>query len=314
VTVPDVRAMSLLVHTAIKSWDASRDRSVQARSGRIGFSSLGFCRQQALLTMQGVADTDPNNVWPAVLGTLVGAGAETALKRARPDWLIQRPITATFANGASLKGTADIVDPPANVVWDVKTKDGFGWVKREPWTRNYDFQTWGYVHGALQMGLLDKTRPAYQGLIYLDRSGGEERPYVVVKEWLPTLEDEIVSWIDDVIYANVHHEDAERDIPAPVCERICAKFTACRGSLPDSGSGGVYDDPHLVDAANAYRQAVADEKEAKELKEAARAELAGVDGIVGGWQVRWTSVGESRIPETFRRGYMKIDVREARKR
>ena len=45
------------------------------------------------------------------------------------------------------------------------------------------------------------------------------------------LTDEIDSWVGDVIYAVKNNEDASRDIPAAVCERICSHFTACRGAL-----------------------------------------------------------------------------------
>ena len=316
---PNIDAMATLVQTAVRVWDGQRARSVQARSGQIGPSSLGFCRQHALLTMQDVAATDADDTWAAVLGTLIGAGIEDAVSLAKPGWSYQVPLSCTLKRGnqgvqATISGHADIVDPDTNTVWDVKTKDGFGWVRREPWSQNYLFQTWVYVQAALQAGILDKDRPAYQGLIYVDRSGGESRPFVTVREWLPSVEDEIVDWVDDVIYAHIHGEDAQRDIPAPVCERICEKFTACRGGLPDKGALGVYEDPFLIDSVRAYRQAVTDEKEAKQLKDAARANLAGVEGIVDGMQVRWTHVDSTFVPGYEKHGFDRIDVRKARGR
>lgn len=313
-STPDVQAMSSLVRTAVRSWDANRPRSIQGRSGKIGFSSLGFCHQYALLTMQEVPATDADRVWPAVVGSAVGDVVEKALSWVKPTWPTQVPLTATFSNGASLTGHADLVVPDDNVVWDVKSKDGLAKARRNPWSLNYDYQTWGYVLAGIQSGLLDKDRPAWQGLIYVDRSGEEDTPFCVVKQWLPTKEAEIVAWIDDVIYAHLHGEDAARDIPAAVCEQICELYTACRGALEDTRSQGVYDDPYVVDAVRDYVQAGREMRDAINLRDDARKRLVGVEGISDGYQVRWTHVEPTTVDAFTKAGHDRIDVRKARAR
>jgi hypothetical protein len=268
--------------------------------------------------MTEVGDSDLDKTWPATLGTLIGEGVEAALKRQHPDWLIgsvdHTKVTCTFPNGASLSGTPDIIVPSWNAVLDNKTKDGFGWVRREPWSRNYRYQLWTYTKACLDAGILDKTKPAHMGLIYWDRSGKHSRPMVVVEEFQPSLETEITSWIDDVIYARMHNEDAERDIPAPVCEQICPKYTACRGNLPDTSENvSLIEDPHLIMAIQTYVDARKDRDEAKETMDAAARELSNVSGTDGVWQVRWTDVAGSDVPGYFRHGYRKMDVRRTRR-
>lgn len=313
-TLPDPTAMATLTKVALRAWDADRARSIQGRMGQIGPSSLGFCRQHALLTLKEVGPTDEDRVWPATIGTAIGELAEEAMRKVHPEWLYQHPVTCTFRNGASLSGHADVVDPKAQVVWDFKTKDGLVVARKDPWSQSYDFQTWTYVRGLQQDGTFDEDRPCYQGLIYLDRSGKDDLPYAVVKRWLPTTENLIVEWIDDVIYAAKHGEDASRDIPAPVCEQICERFTACRGMLEDSHGGGVYDHPMIVNAAARYKEIGWLMKDLIEEREACRATLVGVDGIAGDWQVRWTHVDGTFQPGYDKAPYDKIDVRKVRGR
>lgn len=312
--LPDPNAMSTLTRTALRAWDMGRARSIQGRMGQIGPSSLGFCRQHALLTLKEVGPTDEDRVWPATIGTVIGEVAENALRLVHPEWLYQHPVSCTFRNGASLTGHADVVDPVGQVVWDVKTKDGLAAVRRDPWSQSYDFQTWTYVRGLQQDGTFDEDQPCYQGLIYLDRSGATDEPYVVVKRWLPTTENAIVEWIDDVIYAAKTGEDAARDIPAPVCERICERFTACRGMLEDTHGGGVYEEPMIVKAAARYKEIGMEMKNLIEERDEMRATLVGVDGIAGEYQVRWTHVDGTFQPGYDKAPYDKIDVRRVRGR
>lgn len=312
-TAPNPAAMATLTRTALRAWDMDRARSIQGRMGQIGPSSLGFCRQHALLTLKEVGPTDEDRVWPATIGTVVGEVAEAALRKVHPEWAYQYPVSCTFRNGASLSGHADVVDLDTQTVWDVKTKDGLAAVRRSPWTQSYDFQTWTYVRGLQQEGVFDPDKPCYQGLIYLDRSGATDEPYCVVKEWLPTTENEIVAWIDDVIYAARTGEDAARDIPSPVCAQICERFTACRGVLEDSRGGGVWDDPMLVDAALRYREIGLEMKELISERDEHRRTLTGVEGIVGPLQVRWTHVNGTFQPGFDKPPYDRIDVKEVRR-
>ena len=105
------------------------------------------------------------------------------------------------------------------------------------------------------------------------------------------------------MYAVQHDESAMRDIAAPVCERICSLFTACRGGLATSDEQS-YSEKGLVEAVQAYVDARETEKEAKSLKTQAQLRLRNVNGVVDGMQVRWVEIATT--------GNMRLDVRKAR--
>jgi hypothetical protein len=314
-TPPTPALLSEIVLQAVKVYDAKRPRSIQSREGLLGPSDLGFCANKAALTTKGVPDSDSKSMWPAMVGTAIGEWVEAGMKEAFPSWIVGTVdnvrVEHTFPSGATVGGTPDLVMPEWNAVIDDKTKDGFEWVLREPWSRNHLWQVTTYALGLIDAGILDPTKPITLGLIFWDRSGEIEKPHVVYREFDPSVEDEIDYWITEVIDAVKHDTDAAREVAAPVCERICEKFTACRGQLPDS-EGDLITDPELVGAMKMYLDGQSMGKEAKRLTDQAKSMLFGVSGVGEGIQVRWTHVNGSTVPSFERRGYDKIDVREVR--
>jgi hypothetical protein len=291
---------------------------MQADEGRLGPSDIGFCRQKAALMVKGIEPTDSTPKWAAAVGTAVHNYVEAAIKGMFPDWLLgsidNLTVTATLPSGAQISGHPDIVIPSANTVLDIKTVDGFAWVKREGTSQNHKFQRHLYALGCVQAGLFDKTKPVYVGNVYFDRSGKEATPLTIVEELDPMLTDEIDAWVTDVIYAVKNGEDASRDIPAAVCERICSHFTACRGALDTHEGGEPITDPELIAAVDMYTEARNMEKTAKQMKEEASTMLAGVNGSTGDWQVRWVEVQPSRVEAFDKQGYARLDIRKARAR
>ena len=306
------------IDQAIVSFMNNSERSIQASEGRLGPSDIGFCRQKAALMVRGVAATDVTPKWAAAVGTSIHNYVEEAIKQSFPEWILgsidDLSVTATLPSGAQISGHPDIVIPNANTVLDIKTVDGFAWVKREGTSQNHKYQRHLYAMGCIEAGLFDKTKPVYVGNIYFDRSGKEPKPIVFVEEMDPMLTDEIDSWVQDVIYAVKHNEDASRDIPAAICERICQHFTACRGSLETFEGGELIIDTTLVSAVDMYTEARNMEKTAKQMKTEASAMLAGVNGSTGQWQVRWVEVQPSRVESFDKQGYSRLDIRKARAR
>jgi hypothetical protein len=315
VEIPAPEMISDLVRSAMKVHDMRRDRSVQTTQGRLGPSDLGFCRQKATLVAKYVPASDAKSTWPAIVGTALGEYVETALAEAFPGWRLgsvtQQPVSHTFPCGLAVGGTPDIVVPEWNAVLDLKTKDGFSWVKREPWSQNYLYQLSTYALALIDAGILSADRPVTIGLVFIDRSGGEQDPYVVLRTLSPGIEDEIDGWITDVIYAVQQHEDAMRDIPAPVCERICEWFTVCRGGLPAEDSDLITDET-LIGAIDMYVEGRDTKAEGERQMDEAKGMLEGVTGTTGVWQVRSTKVGPADIPGYQRAGYTKIDIRRQR--
>ena len=304
----------IAVQAALTAYMDNSARTVQSDEGRLGPSDVGFCRQRAALMTRGVGATDSPPKWSAAVGTAVHNYVETALKEMFPTWLMGSiddvTVTATLPSGATISGHPDIVIPEDNTVLDIKTVDGFQWVKREGTSQQHKYQRHLYAMGCIAAGLFDKTKPVYVGNVYFDRSGKEPIPIVFVEELDPTLTDEIDSWVTDVIYAVKNNEDASRDIPSVVCQKICAHFTACRGGLQANDGVQEITDPDLVSAVNMYAEARDMAIVAEQMKDEAKDILSGISGATKDWQVRWVSVRSSRPDE---QSSARIDFSRVRK-
>lgn len=288
-------------------------RSKQSRDGILGPSDLGFCRQKAVLTTRGVEQTDITNEASARIGTAIHQYLATVFSTEK-GWIADsQKVTATFPSGAEISGTPDLICPDFNAIIDVKTVDGFEWVKRKGVSQNHKYQRHAYAMGAMQAGLLDTERPVYVGNMYIDRSGKEPYPYFIIEQYDGSLTDEVDQWIQDVIYAVKNGEDASRDIPAAVCEKICPFFTACRGALEVHDGGVLIEDEQLVSAVDMYVEARDLERQAKQMKDEASLILSGINGTTGTWQVRWVDVAPTVVESFEKRGYSRLDIRKTRK-
>lgn len=309
----DIDILGPLVAAAIKAYSDGSSRSLQSAAGIIGPSDLGFCRQKATLMTRGVEQSDSKPTAAAQIGTAIHTYAGEALRAMFPHWIVDdHKVTATFPSGAQVSGTPDIIAPDYNALIDIKTVDGFAWVKREGTSLNHRYQRHTYALGAIQEGLLDDSKPLFVGNLYIDRSGKEPEPLLLIEPFDPSLTDEIDSWIGDVIYAAKHGEDASRDIPSPVCEKICEYFTVCRGGLEVHEGGEFIEDPDLKAAIRMYVEGRDMEKEGSKLKREASTRLAGVNGSDGEWQVRWVSVAPTTVQAFEKQGFDRLDVRKMR--
>ena len=306
-----------LIEAALRAHSDGSARSIQSADGILGPSDIGFCRQKAVLMTKGVEATDSTPIMPAAVGTAMHTYTETAIKKMFPTWLVgsidNTRVTATLPSGAQISGSFDIAIPEDNTLLDIKTKDGLAWVVREGASQSNKFQRHLYVLGAIAAGIIDPNKTIYVGNAFIDRSGKNENIVVDTQEWDPTLTDEIDSWISDVTYAVTHGEDASRDIPAAICERICSHFTACRGGLTVNEGGEQITDNELLAAVSMYVEAGTMEKTAKNMKDEAKAHLLGVNGTTLTHQVRWVQVNPSRVESFDKQGYERLDVRKVRK-
>ena len=305
-----------LIAGALKDYMDGSSRSKQSADGILGPSDIGFCRNKAALMTKGVAATDSPPKWAAAVGTALHNYIEAAIKEAHPDWLVGSidgiRVTASLPSGSEISGHPDIVVPSANAVLDIKTVDGFQWVKREGTSLQHKYQRHLYALGLIQAGILNDSQPVLVGNIYFDRSGKEPEPLVLVDEMDPTLTPEIDSWVQDVIYAVTHNEDASRDVAAAVCERICSHYTACRGGLETYESEFI-DNPELLSAVDMYVQGRDMKKEGEAMQKAAQAILDGVNGSTGTYQVRWVDVQPTTVESFEKSGYRRMDIRKVRR-
>jgi hypothetical protein len=310
------REIESVISGVLSDYMTATPRSQQAAQGRLGPSDIGFCRNKAALMTKGVAPTDTVPTWAAAVGTAIHNYVEAAMKDAHPDWIVgsidDLTVTATLPSGAEISGHPDVVIPEWNMILDIKTVDGFEWVKRQGTSTAHKYQRHLYALGLIQDKILDSSKTVHVGNVYFDRSGKEQTPYVLIEPMDYTLTAEIDSWVQDVIYAVTHDEDASRDIAAPVCERICNFFSVCRGNLPDQ-EGDSINDPELVSAVRMYVEARDTEKAAAADKRAAQKMLTGVSGSTGDYQVRWTEIQPSKVQTFDKAGYLRMDVRRLRK-
>jgi hypothetical protein len=312
----DSRQIESLISQTLSEYDRATPRAQQAAQGLLGPSDIGFCRNKAALMTKGVPPTDTVPTWAAAVGTAIHNYVENILKQTHPDWLIgsvdKLRVTATLPSGAEISGHPDIVIPEHNMVLDLKTVDGFDWIKRQGTSLQHKYQRHLYAMGLIQAGILNDNDTVYVGNVYLDRSGKNPNPLALIEPMDPTLTPEIDSWVQDVIYAVKNNEDASRDVASPVCERICNFFTVCRGNLPDEDATTI-NDPELVDAVRMYVEAREEEKDAARRKRAAQNMLSGVSGSTGDYQVRWTEIQPSKVDSFEKAGYFRMDIRRTRK-
>lgn len=315
--MPDIAMLGSIMGASLKAYGESSDRSLQSAAGIIGPSDLGFCQQKAVLMTRGVEQTDSKSIAAAQIGTAIHTYAGEAFRAMFPGWTIDnRRVTATFPSEATVSGTPDVIAPDYNAIVDVKTVDGFEWVKREGTSRNHNWQRHTYALGAMQEGLLDGSKPMYVANLYIDRSGKEPEPYFAWQEFDWTIIDQIDDWIGSVMYAVMNKEDGLREIPAPVCEKICEFFSVCRGGLPVDEGGDLIEDADRVAAVKMFVEGREMEKLGAQMKREAGAMLADSNGVanVDGvrYQVRNTWINPTTVQAFDKAGYNRLDVRKMR--
>lgn len=307
--------MQALISMGIRNGQESDPRTQQSRAGKIGPSDFGFCRQKVVLMTKGVSASDAKPMWAAAVGTALHSYVGAILAVQFPGWIIegrgQKVKTTLPRTGAEVEGTPDYIIPNENLLLDLKSADGLDYVTRYGPSLNHLMQRHLYALGAIDAGLLDPSKPIYVGNVYVDRSGKNPDPYVVIAEFDPGFTDEVDSWIEDTIYAVRYNEDASRDVAAPVCEKICEFYTVCRGALPMRESEPITD-TETVNAIEMYVEGREMSKAGERMKKEAAALLAGINGSDGRFQVRWTTVPGSDVPGYYRNESTRIDVRKVR--
>lgn len=314
------RVEDLLV-TALNDYDANRARSQQAASGGLGMSSLGFCRNHAVLTLRQTKHDEPDipdtgieiTSWPAQVGSAIHEWIDKAV--ADLDILTGKhmgAVTASFPqSGTQISGMPDLYLPGENLLLDVKTKNRLEYAKRMGPDQNNVFQRHAYAMGLIDAGIARDDGTLMVGNVFFDRSGADRRPYVVVSSFDPTLTPQIDMWIEDVVYAYTHNEEASQDKPYDFCVNYCEFFTTCRGGvMEDTHDPTLILDEEVLTAVGMYAEGQALAREARRLQDAAKPLLVEANGraVVDGvpYQVRHTEVQAS---EFKRAAHSRLDVK-----
>lgn len=317
-SIPTFAEMEAILAADLRNYGMASPRSQQSAAGRLGPSDIGFCRNRAALTTKGVEPSDEKSIFAAQVGTAIHTYEAHVMKAAHPDWIIPeldwepgRKLTATLPSGVEISGTPDCIAPDWNAMIDAKTKDGLEWVRREGSSQSDRYQRHLYALAAIQEGLL-KEKDLLVGNMYIDRSAKNDTPLLLMESYDPTLTAEIDSWIDDVVYAVMQKEDASRDLPAPVCEKICEFFTVCRGGLEVHEGGELIEDATLISAIDMYVEARDLVKVYEQQKREAATILAGINGTDGRFQIRWVHVNPTTVNSFEKAAFDRLDVRKQR--
>lgn len=278
--------------------DRSSDRSQQAQRGILGPSDL-VCRERARLITIGATPDRESGSLAAILGTHIHSGIQEARALVNPHLLHEVEVEIALPSGARMVGHADEVDPVENSVTDFKTVADLAYRMRVGADENHIRQVTLYALGLMQAGVLSEN-PVLR-LAYLDRSGRVAEPWV----YEFAFDEENVRYSDafvqDIIYAVKHGEQASRDWPREMCRRFCQFYYSCRpDDFPD---GRITGEP--AQAARVYAEANQEIKHWTSVKEAARTHLDDVEGITDdGIIVRWVEINKEDGP------IRRIDVRK----
>jgi hypothetical protein len=291
-------------------------RSAQAAEFRVGVSDLGFCpeRTRRMLDQQVPEDID---MLPAWIGTHLGTGLEQAAKRLWPDAILQAEVEVVLDGETrqyAIGGHPDIV-LPSGMVLDGKTDYGLSTVERTGPSQQQRFQRHMYALGAHVGGLFDEgveLDDVKVGNVWIDRAGIDRRLHADVEDFSWEVIREAGEWLDEVVYAYLNEQEAEKVPPREMCAVVCGFYRVCR--LYDTDVEGLLTDDVTVTAASMYREGLDLEKQGRKLKDEAKAHLIGVSGSTGELFIRWTHINETEIPASVRRGYDRLEVREIKKK
>lgn len=315
----DLQALvSGLVRDAIQNASNQTERSQQQQDFYIGLSTLGHCRQYAALMIKQTPFSDVRDKSAAFMGTVTGDAIEEQMKLDNPDMLFQGTVNFPIPSGGEIQGHFDIVVPPAaakrlgipQMVIDLKSKAELETIKKYGQSDQQRFQLHGYGAACIAAGILDPDQPIKLANAFFDRSGQEPEPYSVVIDYDPNVLFEMDNWIQDVIYAVRHGEDASRDMPREWCMSWCEYATTCRAF--DTDAEGLLTDPEVLSAVELWKETQELKTQVKKNEIAFKRVLLDpnkkVSGSTGTHLVRPTYVGPTEIKAGTRSGYTKLSI------
>jgi len=306
-------AISTQFYNAVQEATNQSARSIQASGHRVGVSDLGHCSERVRRHLLGQQEPATDKT-AAFIGTALGDHIEAAMMQVYPEMIRQSEVSITLYGDTGtyvLTGHPDLVDPTGRLV-DVKTTRGLNRVRKTGPSQQQQFQRHLYAKACHQAGLFHDNVALSDVLVsnvWFDRAGDEKEPYVHEEPYDERVVEAATAWLDDVVYAFQHGEEARKEPPIQMCEKACGFFLDCRAGR--GGPQGLIADPDLVAAVELQRQAMEMEREARRLKDEAKQALKGVEGSTGTYTVRWVKVSGGHV-EYNRAPYEKLDVRPIR--
>jgi len=308
----DEVTLAAQIYAAIQKSSNESERSQQSNDYRIGVSDLGYCSEKVRRMLAGIPEPVTDKM-PAFIGTALGDHVEQAVLGLWPHAIRQPEVNVTLPGEGgqlyTISGHPDLVFPDG-LVLDVKTVRGLSVVRRNGPTQQQQFQRHCYALGAYESGLfdvpLDEVRVAN---VWLDRAGDERELFVHMEPYSSMVIRQAGIWVDDLVYAFLHNETARKEPPREVCAKTCGHFADCRAL--DTDVEGLLTDDEVLISVDLYNEAIALEKQARQMKDQAKANLTGITGSTGKYSVRWVHVNGSHV-EFDRQPSDRLDVRPLR--
>jgi hypothetical protein len=314
----DEAELAARLYGAIMDQSRYSERSMQSAGYKAGVSDLGYCseRLRRMLDRQEPEDRDELT---AFIGTALGDHMEQAwAKHLWPDAIVQAEVTLELigesGNVYQLPGHPDIIVPSEGLLIDGKSVNGFSLVRRMGPSDSQQFQRHGYAYAAHEAGLfgdlpLNEVRVANA---WIDRAGIEQSLHVDMEPFNPEIVRDAARWLDDVVYAYTHEEEARKEPAREVCAVTCGFFKTCRAY--DTDVSGLITDPATLAAIELYREGTALQSKGKKIHKEVKPLLKDIEGFTeDGYSLRHVFVPESIVKEYLRRSYTKVQLTKVKK-
>jgi len=192
-------------------------------------------------------------------------------------------------------------------IWDGKSKAELETIKKSGPSRQQIFQVHAYAKAAIAKGLLNPDYPILVGDVFFDRSGKDVTPHAVFHVYSEDVIGFIDDWINDVKYAVLNGQEAEKDMSRDWCWNWCEYASVCRGF--DTDVSGLIEDREALASVDRYREAQAMVTQGEKIKKALKPTLENISGSTGTHTVRWIEIGEAEMKGYTRAAYKKLDIR-----
>lgn len=305
-------ALATEVYAAIQQATNYSPRGQQAREFKVGCSDLGFCSERTKRMLQQKVPED-RDMLPAFIGTAIGDHVEAACAAIWPDAITQASVNVTLTGDGgvyNVGGHPDLLRPTGLVV-DFKTSRSLVWAEKRGASQQQNFQRHCYAKGAWQGGFFPGVPLAdvMVANVWIDRAGDDRRCHVQMEPYDETVVEAAADWLDGVIYAYVHDQEARKEPAREICQAACGFYATCRAL--DTDVEGLLTDEGVLASVGIYQEGALMEKQGKKMKEQAKANLADINGSTGEFAVRW--VWKNGGPVAFeRKGGYTLDIRPMR--
>jgi len=269
------------VNALIKT-DDDRSRSKQTA---IGVSQLGGCRRKVWHQIQSHEGKNPTLRLASIMGTAIHEAIENSLSN---------HVTALYEHRVEIEGyppaTIDFYDPETKAVWDWKTIT----LKNVPYFQSQQKKWQVMVYAYLLT--LDGFEVETVNLLGIPRDGNENDLIAWSMPYDESVALEALAWLKDL--------ESRTEAPAPemsgvFCQSYCPFFGDLCGGIPKGYEGEPIADALATQAAADYIRINEEIKELEKLKDAAKAQLEGVEGITfDGVKISWSSLKGRETPDT----------------